>query len=517
MRAALVRGSEPSYLQVGASVTRYQSCTVDPRPARVVHCPDLNACLVNEGRDPGAPVHCNAVHYGYAVPVNVVPLPQDPGLAELVLDPQPDLAPETVSYLLRHMATAADRRGRLSEPEEDIAAIAKQISDHAEAIYQTWKSRGLAPTEILNCHTSSTAADEFGSALTPQREQAAPPVVDLLSTPTNNLERLVNNFVVEDKARIARQKTNPAKPIPSSIQFALQKFEKKAAEPVKIVPKLTNQRQNDPITRNYNNSSPRPFQAKPSNISPYIMDTIETTYPDDLDKQKSVKTEEGSSGMTTWPLKNKSVGDTIKKLGGNLEPKTEIKYSTMPKSSGTEYLDEVAKEEERLINALKTGIIIAEDPNSKRNAGKKTGLLQKRAFKDKPKDTISLSSNSSDVVDFSRKKDEKVELKQVNVLSKVEAFSRVEQQQAGVRRTPGPAPHPELRPRATPGLSNPVRPFLTRGSVAERVLIFEKCPTELILEKRGKGGGLTSWRNTSVDVQAKAQVSTTHTFMSRFI
>lgn len=516
MRSTLLRGSEPPYLQVGASVTRYQSCTVDPRPARVIHCPDLNACLVDD-------VHCNAVHYGYAVPVNVVPLARDPQLAELVLDTDSGhLSPETVEYLLRHhpqlrdrpkdMATMANHRGRLSEPEEDIAAIAKQISDHAEAIYQTWKSRGLAPTEILNCHTNSTAADKFGSALTPQREQQ--PVVDLLSTPsslnTNNLEQLVNNFVVEDKARIARQKTNTTKAVPSSIQFALQKFEKKGLEQGDAMPKQINQRQNDSILRNYSNSSPKPFQAKPSNVSPYIMDTIANNYSDNLAKQTTEKIEEGSSGMTTWPLKTKTVGDTIKKLGGTSEPKTEHKYSTMPKSSGAEYLDEVAKEEERLINALKTGIIIAEDPASKRIAGKKTtGLLQKK-LKDKP------HVNASDAVDFGRKTDDKVnELKQVlnkvNVQSKVEAFSKVEAQQPVTRRSApgGSVPHPELRrPASSAAATNPVRPFLTRGSVAERVLIFEKCPTELIMEKRTKGP-LTSWRNTSVDVQAKAQVSHT--------
>lgn len=512
MRSGVVRGGgEPSYLQVGASVTRYQSCTVDPRPSRVVHCPDLNACLVNEGRDRSEPVHCNAVHYGYAIPVNVVPSQQHPDLAELVLDADRGLAPETVSYLLQHhpqlrestmTTTANNRRGTAplaSEPEEDIAAIAKQISDHAEAIYQTWKARGLAPTEILNCHTNSTAADKFGSALTPKKEQKSPtsPVVDLLSTPsslnTNNLEQLVNNFVVEDKARIARQKTNTSKTIPSSIQFALQKFEKKAAEPViaKVGPKQTNQRQSDPILRNYSNTTPRPFQPKPSNISPYIMDTIETTFPDETDKAK-LETEEGGSGLTTWPLKNKTVGDTIKKLGGNLDTKTE----TSPHSSGTEYLDEVAKEEERLINALKTGIIIAEDPNSKRTVKKTAGLKYGRA-------------------------EEKAELKEilnkVNVQSKVEAFSKAEQQQQQqvvVRRSPavrtpgGSVPHPELRTRSAPStVPNPVRPFLTRGSVAERVLIFEKCPTELIMEKRGKNSSVNSWRNTSVDVQAKAQVS----------
>jgi hypothetical protein len=46
------------------------------------------------------------------------------------------------------MATTARRR----DPDEDIAAIAKQISEQAEAIYQNWKSRGLAPADLITCH-----------------------------------------------------------------------------------------------------------------------------------------------------------------------------------------------------------------------------------------------------------------------------------------------------------------------------------------------------------------------------
>lgn len=43
----------------------------------------------------------------------------------------------------------------------------------------------------------------------------------------NRLEKLVKNFVHEDKARLAAQaKTAINKPMPSSIQYALQKFEK---------------------------------------------------------------------------------------------------------------------------------------------------------------------------------------------------------------------------------------------------------------------------------------------------
>ena len=34
----------------------------------------------------------------------------------------------------------------------ELQAIAKQISDHAEAIYQTWKSKGLTPNQLLHLH-----------------------------------------------------------------------------------------------------------------------------------------------------------------------------------------------------------------------------------------------------------------------------------------------------------------------------------------------------------------------------
>lgn len=55
----------------------------------------------------------------------------------------------------------------------------------------------------------------------------AKPSIDLLAqAPTmdnNRLEKLVKNFVDEDKARIAAARN---KAMPSSIQYALQKFEK---------------------------------------------------------------------------------------------------------------------------------------------------------------------------------------------------------------------------------------------------------------------------------------------------
>jgi uncharacterized protein (UPF0335 family) len=96
------------------------------------------------------------------------------------------------------------------EAAEDIEYIAKQISDHAEAIYQEWKARGLAPTEILKCHPSE-ADKKFNSTLSPLvSPSSAKPVLtfapaELLANDANlsnsNLKQLVNTFVSEDKAR----------------------------------------------------------------------------------------------------------------------------------------------------------------------------------------------------------------------------------------------------------------------------------------------------------------------------
>jgi serine/threonine-protein phosphatase 2A regulatory subunit B'' len=459
------------------------------------------------------------------------------------------------------------------------------------------------------------------------------------------------------------------------------------------------------------------------------METIETTFPQDLPQQPKRLTAETSSetttspmsspsGLTTWPLKNKSVtisggndrrsaaigvSSTGPDVSSNLKDDTTSssgKYVTLPsnKSNGNTkdavaYLDEVAREEERLINALKTGIIIAEDPTkvtapgSKISEKKTSGVLHKKSSvkdnkvssaakktkKQQPaeivtpkfpimatvaqtrkssetsgatipsstlstvatpqpqsfvslpvsklspstdlesptsqqaqslpaassKDELDKSSLSSlSVVDYAKVR---YRAAQQNPLTqqRLEDVKQFEQQRSitgitsvsagasvdskhlhhnevipvarnrfqvsprptgsdgpttptspsenwrsdwlpggrvGVddevphakRKTGTPSanlarpvrhppvdshpPHQEnaiqqrFRTTGTGSVTNPVRPFLTRGSVAERVLIFEKCPSELLLEKRNRGApAITTWRSGH-DVHTKAQV-----------
>lgn len=97
------------------------------------------------------------------------------------------------------------------EATDELENIAKQISDHAEAIYQEWKARGLAPSEILKCHpeSDSSFSQSFnppkynnkysGSVSSTSLLEKAPELSNI------NLNQLVNSFVNEDKARIASQ------------------------------------------------------------------------------------------------------------------------------------------------------------------------------------------------------------------------------------------------------------------------------------------------------------------------
>ncbi|XP_014221215.1 uncharacterized protein LOC106648660 isoform X3 [Trichogramma pretiosum] len=585
--------------------------------------------------------------------------------------------------------------------DEDIAAIAKQISDHAEAIYQTWKSRGLAPTEILNCHTSGSAADKFGTVLKPAHRAAASdsPIVanktmannafvntpkklptspvDILAQENNNLEKLVNNFVVEDKARIAAaRQRSPSKNLPSSIQFALQKFEQNAQQQQQQTPLTSPKTPTQSLKSTTANSFAlnRPSQiVKPSlqglkspqasHHNDVFLESIDAASPfvpklanRQVAASSPLQNLESSPVIGgSWPLKNKIVNDSRKQPVAT--PITTTNPTTTPTTTATaavvtatldspksnavaNLMDQVAREEEKLINALKTGAVISEDPSTVPIITPTTTLPKQKPVilrETKPKvepvkpillspsqvsalNSVALVNNvahqiassptsngvkqlskdelsSMSVVDFAkvryqtaqqnslkqpqlrgsnssttttseepksqtssstsalfaaneeqpivsttRSKFEAADLvKDMNDKDRLDKTNNVfkdadkdeeKKEEAkddkdfiasrwGLRlNSPRPrpveqVPHPELTTQqkqhiraaaATNTGNNPVRPFLTRGSVAERVLIFEKCPSELMLDKRGSRPSIGSWRSTQ-DAQNKAQRS----------
>lgn len=148
-----------------------------------------------------------------------------------------------------------------------------------------------------------------------------------------------------------------------------------------------------------------------------------------------------TGGLQTWPLKNRIIStDTVKKnqIVAPVTPIQQQQQATMPttttlnKTPTKTTIDEVVLEEKRLINALKNGDIVNESV---------------------------------------------MKSKEIEVVNNTKWGLRNTRQQQQV-------PHPELttsqRQHLRQTATNPVRPFLTRGSVAERVLIFERCPSDLL-------------------------------------
>lgn len=377
------------------------------------------------------------------------------------------------------------------EPEEDIAAIAKQISDHAEAIYQTWKARGLAPDEILTCHRDSSAADKFGSVLTPQPKTTVTDAVTasphhhkiLSDSNTNNLERLVNKFVVEDKARLAaRQRSVSPKPFASSIQYALQKFEQKASC-------------NSP-DQQLQQVQPKPMGGKYGKLS-----TKTNSYPDDssaVSNKKNVAATTNSNDAGSWSFR-KNNSDV------NNRP-----YTAQQQNSN--FMDEVAKEEQRLIDALKNGSVIENNVQQCRKS-------EKPAVPSKEGVLMQQQRSAGYEMGAGNRPSSIIAVTKPEFLIGLSALSSSRRNQHAHRQLQEQVPHPELTDHQRANIqrsnhhqqSNPVRPFLTRGSVAERVLIFEKCPTEL-MKTTGTAVNNTApqspWRNIGSDVHGKIQVST---------
>lgn len=74
-----------------------------------------------------------------------------------------------------------------------------------------------------------------------------------------------------------------------------------------------------------------------------------------------------TSGLQTWPLKNKVIStDSVKKTAASeVKSPDQQNYNTLPakispSACASSFVDEVALEEKRLINALKNGVVINE-------------------------------------------------------------------------------------------------------------------------------------------------------------
>jgi serine/threonine-protein phosphatase 2A regulatory subunit B'' len=351
---------------------------------------------------------------------------------------------------------------------EDIESIAKQISDHAEAIYQEWKARGLAPTEILKCHPDINTSLSKTFGLEPPNEVSSVLEPEILSRnpslSNKNLNQLVNSFVQNDKAKN------------DSVKYLSSK---KSSEPnsptTNYDPSPAYSSQSNTLVVS-NTSSRNNDQSLKSSSQHQIPDVLKDTIERCARRQKPetpAKPEHLLNHVPTWPLKNRVMVQNNSSSGKQQQQELNTNNSTKSskllederKAKSADVLDEVSREEEKLINALKTGTAL--ESNECLPEVIKSSIDVSKSFNNivKRENDIEMSfrpdggeKTRSQPTDESLKKS--INFTRVNtarIPSKLEA--KVDDKKFEFKTIP-----------------SPVRPFLSRGSVAERVLIFEKCP-----------------------------------------
>ena len=299
-----------------------------------------------------------------------------------------------------------DQLMRQNSAEQDIQAIAKQISDHAEAIYQTWKSKGLTPNELLHLHSAdaegpdpaspttpmyrqmrASGGERRSSGSTPERPKSGSSLspVELLASPQLDatLEQLVNSFVQEDKARLAARTSRTSSPAPvgiqqpttsaaSPIQTALKRFEKKGVNyetssrgPNRLIqPELSSSSSEGMVVTTTRSSPSFQEAVQSANLSRTAGPSTEST--SDTVKSRAqrfatrIELANASHSSPSWPVKrvvSVSPGPTEHHKVTVVAEVAAHHSLHSPASSS-----EVDKEEEKLINALKTGQVIDEVP-----------------------------------------------------------------------------------------------------------------------------------------------------------
>lgn len=444
-------------------------------------------------------------------------------------------------------STSPSNVRNFTEDQEDIESIAKQISDHAEQIYQSWKKSGLSPTEILSCRTDS--GPSFNKALSPTSPTS--PVAELLSQApdlsNNNLGKLVSSFVNEDKARIAAQRKQSSPTSGSnSIAHVLQKFERSSSEPptsqrpTNLVRQSSQPPQSSSISNAPSASSSvasNGLSSSSKNVPDVLKDTIDNVLPKQK-PQTPAKPEHLLNHVPSWPLKSRAVNNTSSSgssnsLGSNhqisvnhilsdssngLPEKSDmVKKQSSNASTGVnkktsgysankhELMDEVTREEERLINALKTGIVLNND-SSKATPSPKTSLpevitshtLNNHHDPISPKERGNMNSQPdvSSSAPQTPLENGQPALKLFNgvpakpnhtPMFNVQTFTNKDGDKPFSVNKVATARMPfrtqtrdidDIKNATAKNTPSPVRPFLSRGSVAERVLIFEKAPPE---------------------------------------
>ncbi|XP_017142520.1 serine/threonine protein phosphatase 2A regulatory subunit B''alpha [Drosophila miranda] len=400
--------------------------------------------------------------------------------------------------------SAAATSTSASDPE--IAEISKKINEHADAIYRKWKMRGLPPVELLEMYTNAAGSGDFA-------EVAGAPTAD-----AEGLQKMVTSFVNKDKeqrGKTAKKSEGPAAngkvkksaaagPATaggaSAFEQALQS-PKKVAAVSKSLPDV-NLNYDINLHLDMNNLS-QEQTAHLLKISEIIQQQKEATAANPLKKRQSGGSSSSGSGSSG------KVANSVKVTAAAAAPEQQspTKKQTKAKSGTSAVTAAVsidvidAPQPHRVAEAVsdksaEATVVATNRKSSKTKENSAEGKQQQQqqqqqqqpATKEKPATSVVAtatrkSTRGSSATDNSHSSSNIVS-NASSVGTSAPATAATSMDATSVSTTMPTLnkvkPTSGARPALTNGSQDPTKNknagLLTRGSVAERVLMFEKCP-----------------------------------------
>lgn len=336
-----------------------------------------------------------------------------------------DPTTKTVSQKSKIKHDVTNTRGGILSVNKNIEEIAKKISDHGESIYINWKNKGLAPTEILNLNIANDQVDFLKETLK----------LPLTNYNENNNHHNHNNHQQQQFNELDMLvDESKHQNIESLVKSFVVENSRKSQSPIKNI-----------LTSGVIDAALQKFESKNAADLIQLNDTQKLS--DDNEKKSTTTTTKSNSEVckcrstTNKSRKKKDQSKTNGAESNNTSETTSLLITTETAASTSSSSTTTSNQPNVSTEVMMPSTIAPSAPSPINHAPHSIKTKMKKGSNNGNGENGSNGSAAEDT-----KSSNKKPIK------------------------------PNFKKNSNSITCNIVRPFLTRGSVAERVMMFEKCP-----------------------------------------
>lgn len=324
---------------------------------------------------------------------------------------------------IKHDVTNTRGGGKYLSVNKNIEEIAKKISDHGESIYINWKNKGLAPTEILNI--ANDQVDFLKETLK----------LPLTNYSNNNNDHHHHHHQQFDELDMLVDESKHQN-IECLVKSFVVENSRKSQSPIRNI-----------LTSGVIDAALQKFESKSVNLT-----QLNDRHENDTQKL-SDDNEKKSTTTTTTTKSNNSEVCKCRSTNKSRKKKDQSSKTNGPESNNSSETTTLTS----LILASSSSVSSSSPSNSPPPNVSTEVMMPSTIAPSSP----SLAPHSI-----------KAKMKKTNGENGKGDGSATEDTKSSNKYPI----KPNFKKNSNSITCNPVRPFLTRGSVAERVMMFEKCP-----------------------------------------